>query len=84
MKTLLNTNVSAAEQISRYAVGAALIALVMANPAVPVWVALLACYPIFTAMVRRDPLNAGIQLAINKVRSKGTSHYRGNKTVAQW
>lgn len=61
MKIDLRHNLSKAEGIRRYVLGAALIGAVFASPAVPSWIALLACYPIFTAMTRWDPVDALLQ-----------------------
>jgi hypothetical protein len=67
MSDLLNTNMSRAEKIRRYITGATLLAIAMFNPNFPVWVALVACYPIFTGMLEIDP----VTMAINKVLQTG-------------
>jgi hypothetical protein len=58
-------NVSRSEAIRRYFIGAAMIGAVLVSTAVPAWVALIACYPIFTAMVQWDPINAVAQKMVN-------------------
>jgi hypothetical protein len=63
MKTLLSSNLCLRERGGRYLVGALLIASVMAQvPGVPVWVALMAMYPIGTAIMAWDPLYAGLEM----------------------
>ena len=61
MKTNFEINVSRSEAIRRYVLGTALIGVVLISPAVPSWIALFACYPIFTAMTQWDPANALFQ-----------------------
>ena len=59
-------NVSRSEAIRRYVLGAGLIGAVLLSPAVPSWIALFACYPIFTAMIQWDPANALFQQVVAK------------------
>jgi len=59
-------NVSRSEAMRRYLLGSVLIGAVLLSPAVPSWIALFACYPIFTAMIQWDPLNAALQSIVNK------------------
>jgi len=66
MNTEFTINVSRSEAIRRYLLGAALIGAVLVSPAVPSWIALFACYPIFTAMIQWDPANALFQMAVAK------------------
>ena len=80
MTQLLTSNISFAEQTRRYAIGAALIALVLANSAFPAWLSLLACYPIFTALIQWDPVNFLIQRVINRF-SKRESSFMLNRTT---
>jgi hypothetical protein len=68
MKSIFDRNISASEKARRYLIGSALIAVVMVSPSFPAWVALFACYPIFTAMVEWDPANLVIQRLINKLK----------------
>jgi hypothetical protein len=66
MKTDFAINVSRAEAIRRYVLGSALIGAFFASPAVPSWIVLFACYPIFTAMLQWDPANALFQKVVAK------------------
>jgi hypothetical protein len=66
MNQALTSNISTAEQARRYAIGTALILLVLANNAFPAWIALVACYPILTAVIQWDPVNYVFQAVINK------------------
>ncbi len=59
-------NVSRSEAIRRYVIGVLLIGAVLFVPTLPSWIALLACYPVFTAMVQWDPANALLQKAVVK------------------
>lgn len=68
MTAKFETNVSSSEQARRLVIGAAIIGILLANPSLPAWIALFACYPIFTAMIQWDPVNALIQAAINRFR----------------
>ena len=69
MNTKFDTNVSRPEAISRYLVSAALIGSVFIAPAaVPSWLALVACYPAFTAMLRWDPMHDVIAVGIARAR----------------
>ena len=67
MKIDFSINVSRSEAIRRYVIGAGLIGAVLASAAVPSWIALLACYPIFTAMIQWDPANALSQQLVEKL-----------------
>ena len=71
MKTSFNTNeinVSHHEAIRRYLISAALIGAVLLSPAtVPSWIALVACYPAFTALIQWDPINAMCQGVVNQL-----------------
>lgn len=57
-------NVTQPEALRRYVLGVGLIGAVLVSPAVPAWVALLGCYPIFTAMIQWDPVNALLQKVV--------------------
>lgn len=59
-------NVSRSEALRRYVLGTGLLAAVLISPAVPAWIALFACYPIFTGMLQWDPLNALMQKVVSK------------------
>ena len=82
MTHVLSSNISTAEQARRYVIGAALIAFVLANPAFPAWIALLACYPICTALIQWDPVNFLIQRVINKLSKGHTNLMFGGTTTA--
>lgn len=58
MKTFLDANIRLSENVVRYVLGALLIGLVMYVPFAPVWLALVAIYPIVTAIISWDPLYA--------------------------
>jgi len=80
MNTKFEINVSRSEALRRYVLGAGLIGAVLAT-AVPAWVALFACYPIFTAMIQWDPANALMQKAVVKT-SKGVQEAMFQKSTA--
>ena len=67
MNSIFEMNITRSEAIRRYVIGAALIGSVMVLPMVPVWLALFACYPIFTAMIQWDPVNALMQKAVSSL-----------------
>ena len=54
----MSLNVSRSESFRRYALGLIILAVFFANPSLPVWVSLVALYPLATALVRWDPANA--------------------------
>ena len=59
MNTILNDNVTAFGRTERFIVGIALISCVMFfSDVVPAWVALIAVYPVITAIMAWDPLFA--------------------------
>ena len=62
MKTFFDTNIRCTEDITRYVLGALLIGLVMSVQLAPVWLALVAIYPIVTAIIAWDPVYAAIRL----------------------
>ena len=66
METQFDVNVSRPEAASRYLIGSVMIGAVLFSPStVPGWLALVACYPVFTAMIRWDPINTLFQSVIN-------------------
>ena len=67
MSSKFETNITRSEAIRRYVIGAALIGSVLVLPMAPVWIALFACYPIFTAMIQWDPVNALMQKAVSSL-----------------
>jgi hypothetical protein len=79
MKTLLSSNLCLRERGSRYFVGALLIASVMAQlPGVPVWIALMAVYPIGTAIMAWDPLYAGLEMLRQQMHSSFDGFHKGS------
>lgn len=72
MNTVFKANVSSSEQARRYIIGAAILGLLLTNPGLPAWIALFACYPIFTALVQWDPVNTVMQAIINRVSHKSS------------
>lgn len=62
MKTFFDTNIRCTEDITRYVLGALLIGFVMYVQFAPAWLALVAIYPIITAIIAWDPVYAAIRL----------------------
>jgi hypothetical protein len=56
-----DSNLGKFEKIARLTLGAVLIGMVMQIPNAPVWLALVATYPIFTAILAWDPIYAGLE-----------------------
>lgn len=81
MNTIFKSNVSTSEQARRYMIGAAILGFLLANPTMPAWLALVACYPIFTALVQWDPVNTAVQMVINRLKQKHAVVF-GNTTTA--
>ena len=81
MNTIFKANVNTSEQGRRYIIGAAILGLLLTNPSMPAWIALVACYPIFTALLQWDPINTVMQAAINRFKPKKTMSF-GNTTTA--
>lgn len=61
----------------RYLVGGLMIGAVLLDPAAPHWMALAATYPIFTALLRKDPfyqllsnVTSGIEMRTPPMRSR--------------
>ncbi|MGD8941493.1 MAG: hypothetical protein PVJ72_19095, partial [Gammaproteobacteria bacterium] len=59
----------------------AILGLLLTNPTMPAWIALVACYPIFTALVQWDPINTVMQAVINRFKHKKAMSF-GNTTTA--
>ena len=55
---IMTTNVSRSESFRRYALGLVILGVFFANPSLPAWLALIALYPLATALMQWDPLNA--------------------------
>ena len=70
MNTFFKQNMSQNEQCRRVVVGAAILAILLAKPTLPAWIALVALYPLFTALVSWCPLNAMIEKVMHAVKSR--------------
>ncbi|MBI5450125.1 MAG: DUF2892 domain-containing protein [Gammaproteobacteria bacterium] len=57
----MTNNLSAFDQTVRLISGAVIIGAVLAQPQLPAWLALLATYPVFTALINWDPFYALIK-----------------------
>lgn len=75
MATIIKLNV--ADLLLRYSVGGLMIGAVLLDPAAPHWMALAATYPIFTAILRKDPfyqllanLSSSIEMRAPPMRSR--------------
>ena len=64
------SNVNTHEQIIRPIISILIAVAVLRLPQIPPWVALLALYPFFTALIGWDPLYA----VFNALRSKQDTH----------
>jgi hypothetical protein len=78
---IFKSNVSTSEQARRYIIGSAIIGVLLTNPSLPAWIALFACYPIFTAMIQWDPVNFVMQTIITRFTPKHSVGL-GNTTTA--
>jgi len=67
MNTSIDMNLSRSEALRRLALGMGLIGAVLVSPSVPSWFALVACYPVFTAIMQWDPANVLFQKAADKL-----------------
>lgn len=83
MNMKLEANVSRSEAIRRYLISAALIGAVLVSPAtVPSWIALVACYPAFTALLQWDPVNVMCQGIVNQLSSTARNAlFRSTKVI---
>lgn len=75
MKTIIKLN--EADLWLRYIAGGLMIGAVLLDPAAPHWMALAATYPIFTALLRKDPfyqllarVSAGVEMKTAPMRSR--------------
>lgn len=67
MENQIDVNVSRPEAATRYLISFVMIGAVLLSPnTVPSWLALVACYPAFTAMIQWDPINALFQSVIRR------------------
>ena len=67
MKTAIYTNINRSEAMRRYAIGALILGAFLVSPSMPAWVALVALYPLATAMNQWDPLNAVFEAVIRRI-----------------
>lgn len=74
METILNSNITLYERVGRVLVGMALLSGVMLSSAMPVWFALLAVYPIISAIMAWDPIYAALFMARPWFESVQHSH----------
>ena len=62
----VTTNVSRSESFRRFALGLGILAVFFANPSLPAWVTLIALYPLATALLQWDPVNALFDIFMSK------------------
>ena len=70
MNTSFDINLSRSEALRRLVLGSGLIGAVLLSPAVPSWIALVACYPVFTAIMQWDPANLVLQKLVSNIGSE--------------
>lgn len=70
MNTSIDLNLGRSEALRRLVLGSGLIGAVLLSPSVPSWVALAACYPIFTAIMQWDPMNVIFQKVASHMGSE--------------
>jgi hypothetical protein len=73
-------NLSTFDQIARFTSGMAIIIAVLALEQAPVWLALIATYPVFTAILKWDPIYAAY-LAARQKFSKNVAPIGGSYDV---
>ena len=61
----LTANVSRSESMRRVVLGIAILGFFFATPGIPAWATFIALYPLATALLQWDPLNA----VFNKILS---------------
>jgi hypothetical protein len=74
METILSSNITLYERVGRILVGIALLSGVMMNTAIPVWFALLAVYPVISAIMAWDPIYAIVFMVRPWIGSVQHSH----------
>jgi hypothetical protein len=80
----MKANVSRSESFRRFGLGFFILAVFFANPSIPAWVTLIALYPLATALIQWDPLNAifdSVIRAINLRRIKQAAEKVSLRTV---
>lgn len=70
MNTFMSENVSRNEQCRRTMIGGVILALVLASPSAPAWLALVSLYPFMTALVSWCPINAVVAKVLAKFKHK--------------
>ena len=70
MNTSFDINLSRSEALRRFVLGSGLIGAVLLSPAIPSWIALAACYPIFTAIMQWDPANVVFNKVVTNLGSE--------------
>lgn len=70
MNTSIDLNLSRSEALRRLVLGSGLIGAVLLSPTIPSWIALVACYPIFTAIMQWDPANVVFQKVVTNMNSE--------------
>ena len=76
----MNSNLGNIEWFTRHIVGFGLIIAVLTLPQAPAWLALLAIYPVFTAILKWDPFYE-VYLATRQKSAKGVMPAGGSYDV---
>ncbi|MBI1194565.1 MAG: DUF2892 domain-containing protein [Gammaproteobacteria bacterium] len=61
----MNSNLNLTDTFIRFTLGLSAVIAVLATPSLPVWLALVATYPVFTGILKWDPIYAAY-LALTK------------------
>jgi hypothetical protein len=69
----MNTNITTSEQVIRPIFSLMIATAVLLMPQLPPWVALVAIYPFFTAMIGWDPFYAVFNILRNRQPTHGIS-----------
>lgn len=77
MNELLKENLGVVGVGVRFMAGALLLAVIMVSSVVPVWLALLAIYPVMTAIMAWDPVYA----VIHALRLNGAGSHHKMKAI---
>lgn len=70
----MNTNIGSFERVIRPIVAIGIITMVMVLAQIPPWLALLATYPFFTALLSWDPIYALINTVLRKQQRQVLHH----------
>lgn len=68
--TIMDFNMGMNDRVNRFMVGAILIVLSMVSVITPTWIALIALYPILTAIISWDPVYAAYDVLAKIIKSK--------------